>query len=100
MAPSVGGGQIACSTCCREVSRLRCEEATGDLAQPRREARSGPGPRNERRRGDGSDWRGRREGSRQRSWVPGESGVGGRDGDPDYRGERCPLKRLRQCVPG
>lgn len=73
--PPVCGGQIACSTRCREVGRLWCEEATGDLAQPRREARSGPGPRNERRRGDGSDWRGRRQGSRQRSWVPGESGV-------------------------
>lgn len=42
--------------------------------EPRHEAQSGPGPRNEWRRGDGSDWRGRREGSRQRSWVPGELG--------------------------
>ena len=67
--------------------------------EPRHEARSGPGPRNERRRSDRSNWRGRREGSRQRSWVLGELGVRGRDGEPNYRGGRCPLKRLRQCVP-
>lgn len=43
MAPSVWG-QTVCPTRCREVSRLQGgKEATGDLAEPRREARSGLG---------------------------------------------------------
>lgn len=52
------------------------------------------------RGGDGGDWRGRKEGNRQRSWVPGELGVRVRGGEHNSGGGRRPLKRQKQLCAG
>ena len=78
MAPSVWG-QTVCPTRCREVSRLQGgKEASGDLAEPRREARSGLG-------------RGMNGGEAME--VTGGAGERAAGREAGCRGERCPLKR-------